>query len=573
TTLVPLRVITEAFGAHVTWVGETKEIILEYPDVNITLQIGNINATVNTHTETLPEAPVLSENGVTMVPLRFISETFGATVGYDDATAAITVVKETTSESGTISSSTDLPRIGDSYWGWSMMNPTGMRMTDRYFDGCYTVFKDEASKLSLHIYDVSEYEGSYYDDNFNYFKSLLSGYTFSKAEKSTDANKNKCFRITARNKEECVDIYSVCKGDYSYEVVFSTEAGNNDAMATIETIINSFKLEFALDEDEKAITYDLSNVGEDGFRTVKDEELKISVKVPATCRDNNPKELNSIEIVGDKSDDCTRIAIGVYSKSETVTSNILANSDREHNEKYYNPELCTVSKVCEYKANDVGENAYYYWITSNGLYSGDYVMYDVFFEKGDYVYNISVKVLKGDTDLFDKVMSTLEVEELDRETTGTFIRADRDTTPKNVSTSKWTLELSSDWTSLTETTASSGAYMNLYTGALISVTCGEGDDIKQKDMPEIVEYYSNMLKKEGFGLSKSVTKEKLGGHEFYTFQRYHEDEESGLKTYTTVYMILAGGNLYIFTLTEDEEFANHTVYEEVKTILSSFTTK
>ena len=64
------------------------------PSVNIELQIGNIVATVTTITETLLESPALSENGVTMVPLRFISETFGATVGYDNDTQAILVTKE-----------------------------------------------------------------------------------------------------------------------------------------------------------------------------------------------------------------------------------------------------------------------------------------------------------------------------------------------------------------------------------------------------------------------------------------------------------------------------------------------
>ena len=55
--------------------GDT-QITLTYPAVNIELQIGNIVATVNDHTETLLESLALSENGVTMVPLRFISETF-----------------------------------------------------------------------------------------------------------------------------------------------------------------------------------------------------------------------------------------------------------------------------------------------------------------------------------------------------------------------------------------------------------------------------------------------------------------------------------------------------------------
>lgn len=99
-TLVPLRIITEAFGAEVTWDGETKSIALKYPGVDILLTIGSKIAEVNKKAETLLEAPALSESGVTMVPLRFISETFGAEVSYDDKTSAIKVTLRKKTDGG-----------------------------------------------------------------------------------------------------------------------------------------------------------------------------------------------------------------------------------------------------------------------------------------------------------------------------------------------------------------------------------------------------------------------------------------------------------------------------------------
>ena len=62
------------------------------------------------------ESPALSENGVTMVPLRFISETFGATVGYDNDTQAILVTKENMDNSSTVTGITDMTKTGDSYY-------------------------------------------------------------------------------------------------------------------------------------------------------------------------------------------------------------------------------------------------------------------------------------------------------------------------------------------------------------------------------------------------------------------------------------------------------------------------
>ena len=56
-TLVPIRVITEAFDAKVDWISETKTVKLTYPDVNISIQIDNAVAEINGRAETLLAPP------------------------------------------------------------------------------------------------------------------------------------------------------------------------------------------------------------------------------------------------------------------------------------------------------------------------------------------------------------------------------------------------------------------------------------------------------------------------------------------------------------------------------------
>ena len=90
-TLGPVRVISEAFGADVGWDGETQTVMIANDNTQITLQIGNKTAFVNGAEISLEEAPELTENDFTMVPLRFISESLGALVDYDDETREITV--------------------------------------------------------------------------------------------------------------------------------------------------------------------------------------------------------------------------------------------------------------------------------------------------------------------------------------------------------------------------------------------------------------------------------------------------------------------------------------------------
>lgn len=93
-TLVPVRVITEAFGAVVEWDDVEKKVTLKYKDSSIMIYIGNDIADINGESIKMLAAPELTDAGFTMVPLRFISENFGAIVKYDEVTKTIYVNKE-----------------------------------------------------------------------------------------------------------------------------------------------------------------------------------------------------------------------------------------------------------------------------------------------------------------------------------------------------------------------------------------------------------------------------------------------------------------------------------------------
>ncbi len=92
-TLVPMRVISEAFGAEVNWDGDTKTVTVVLGDKTIVVTIDSKTATVNGEEMALEEAPELTENGFTMIPLRFISEQLGAEVDYIHETQTISVEK------------------------------------------------------------------------------------------------------------------------------------------------------------------------------------------------------------------------------------------------------------------------------------------------------------------------------------------------------------------------------------------------------------------------------------------------------------------------------------------------
>jgi len=87
---VPLRFIGEAFGATVEWEPVFKIVRIQLGTTTIYLQVGSNYASVNGKKVVLQGVPTIV-SGTTMVPIRFISEAFGAEVVWTEATKGITI--------------------------------------------------------------------------------------------------------------------------------------------------------------------------------------------------------------------------------------------------------------------------------------------------------------------------------------------------------------------------------------------------------------------------------------------------------------------------------------------------
>ncbi len=81
--LVPMRGIFEALGADVTWDDATQTVTGVKDGKTITLTIGDTNATVD-GAATVLDVPAQLVNDRTMVPVRFISESLGTEVRWND---------------------------------------------------------------------------------------------------------------------------------------------------------------------------------------------------------------------------------------------------------------------------------------------------------------------------------------------------------------------------------------------------------------------------------------------------------------------------------------------------------
>ncbi|MGE4284306.1 MAG: stalk domain-containing protein [Clostridia bacterium] len=89
-TLIPVRAISEAFGAEVQWDPQEKKVTITKQETEIVLHIDSRTAYVNGN-ETILDVPSEVLNNRTIVPIRFIAENLGLEISWDDQTETIEV--------------------------------------------------------------------------------------------------------------------------------------------------------------------------------------------------------------------------------------------------------------------------------------------------------------------------------------------------------------------------------------------------------------------------------------------------------------------------------------------------
>lgn len=92
-TLVPLRGIFESLGATVNWNQKQQLVTARHAKTTISLKIGSKSPKVNGKVVPI-EVPAKITNGRTLVPIRFVSESLGATVNYNASSKTITITSK-----------------------------------------------------------------------------------------------------------------------------------------------------------------------------------------------------------------------------------------------------------------------------------------------------------------------------------------------------------------------------------------------------------------------------------------------------------------------------------------------
>lgn len=147
-TMVPVRVVAETLGSKVDWDAETKTVTFEQDNMTAAMVVGDTKLTVvvdKVASEVAIDVPATIINKRTMVPIRFLSETFGCGVEWDAETKTVNVTTKTTDtvESGAAVEVTadDVQAVIDEINGYcTIINASDVKMTneqnDAYFVEC-----------------------------------------------------------------------------------------------------------------------------------------------------------------------------------------------------------------------------------------------------------------------------------------------------------------------------------------------------------------------------------------------------------------------------------------------------
>lgn len=161
-TFVPVRVIAEQFGATVRWLPGTQTVQLQLEDQReIQLVVNSRTATIGGTAVMLDAAPFIFQ-GRTLVPLRFIAESYGTPIAYDAATASVHFTRGTLFYVLPLESTKSGVVIADPQTGELVRNPIRVQGQANVFEGALIIEVQDARGTVLARSQATAGMGAFY---------------------------------------------------------------------------------------------------------------------------------------------------------------------------------------------------------------------------------------------------------------------------------------------------------------------------------------------------------------------------------------------------------------------------
>lgn len=106
TTMVPVRVVAESMGAQVIWDSKDEKFEITKQSDSIIFKLNELKAIRNGENIELSSAPILKDSQA-FVPIRLITDTFNASVEWNDKTQTVSINFDDTSTSSNLNNSSN----------------------------------------------------------------------------------------------------------------------------------------------------------------------------------------------------------------------------------------------------------------------------------------------------------------------------------------------------------------------------------------------------------------------------------------------------------------------------------
>ena len=408
-TLVPLRVISAAFASDPQWLPDTQGIVLTYGDKTIELTIDSVVSTVNGEAKNIPSAPKLID-GTTMVPVRFISETFGADVNFQEAggmqsiviTGSLAPAADVPADEPVIDGDEGMTRIGDSHWGWSMDYPTGLVQDYQELSGEWVYFSDANGEYGIEIEaDVTQPKMKVSGLLAALTDSIYDGTILDKQLVQTGPVPYA--KVVSRSSydtylEDRLYLKDGVLFWYSFEIFDEANYKNQAKLRVYRDLIDSFELDFDADDEG---TKDVSSV-KDGHVQHTDDVYGLSLELPASWTTSS----DTTGITFSSADE----ALSMYFTMTSLEKGDTLEAWASRREQLFTQELLPayreIVKLPDAKVD--GDRALVrVWSALNYDDIGWSDTYDVYVIKGDYKYNFSFSYEKENREKYRETIERL----------------------------------------------------------------------------------------------------------------------------------------------------------------------
>jgi hypothetical protein len=568
TTMVPLSVITKAFGAGLK-LENNKIITLTYNKTSVVLTLGSKTIIVNGQASTLAAEPK-AVNGVTMVPLRVIAQSFGASLAQAAGSKQIIItgVKAgavAAAPSSAIDSDSGKSKVGDSYFDWTLDYPTGLALLEQSDNGDFIAWGDTGGNAYVAV-TARKLENELTTAEIR--DEMASGLEEGEitVERRTVTVNGAAFEklVTQTRDKRYYEIRTTQQNGNLYYVIVGIKAENKSGLSKYQALLDSFQTSF----DTRDTTVKNVTKVKNGMMVAQDRDFGLSVQLPADWQ--REQEAPFPIFTSDKA----FMSFQISSLTAGETFEGWTSRNREIWLEDFTAEYTKSSE--ESKRTIEGVEA----VILKNVYSYDkklyHAYYDVLLVKGDYKYHVRYRY-EDENDLnsarlFDTILATIDIDTDYVEENFAIIEENEDRSSKAKKTSRtygYSLQVPAHWVGeKTDFESDEIAYGSLGVSFFLSVYKNE---TKWNLSSNIRGYFQQSAESAKFGYRiMRDTEVTIGGVQATRLEVDVTKPEDGIPYQWTVYLFEKNGYAYTIDAIVNKANATPHALQLFDDIIASF---